>query len=131
MLQEIFTDRITITVKCPVANKANLEVCDDGSGKGRFILEDAEPTILGGSGGTVEWFKDATGMMKIMSPYVTNTTTVYARIREGNCVSPLVPVELKVTPFTGARSTSDEKCADKDGYATFVLINLENFYRKR
>ncbi len=127
--KEIFTDRITITVKCPVANKANLEVCDDGSGKGRFILEDAEPTILGGSGGTVEWFKDATGMMKIMSPYVTSTTTVYARIREGNCVSPLVPVELKVTPFTGARSTSDEKCADKDGYATFVLINLENFIK--
>lgn len=127
--KEIFTDRITITVKCPVANKANLEVCDDGSGKGRFILEDAEPTILGGNGGIIEWFKDAAGMMKIMSPYVTSTTTVYARIREGNCVSPLVPVELKVTPFTGARSTSDEKCADKDGYATFVLINLENFIK--
>ncbi len=127
--KEIFTERFSITVKCPVANKATLEVCDDGTGKGKFILEDAESTILGSSGGTVEWFRDAGGTIAITSPYTTVTTTVYARIKEGNCLSPLVPVELKVTPFTSARGTMDEKCGDINGYATFPLLNLENFIK--
>lgn len=127
--KEIFTERLSITVKCPVANKTSLEVCDDGTGKGKFFLEDAEATILGTSSGFIEWFRDITGMIKISSPYTTLPSTVYARIKDGNCVSALVPIELKVTPFSLPKSTSEERCADKDGYATFLLINLENYIK--
>lgn len=127
--KEIFTERFSVTVKCPVANKAKIEVCDEGNGRGRFNLEDAEVEILGSSGGTVQWYKDMAGTMSIMSPYTTTTTVVYARVKDGNCTSPLVPIDLIVTPFTAARSTSEERCAEFDGLATFPLLNLENFIR--
>ncbi|MEO6189254.1 MAG: hypothetical protein ABIO44_01755, partial [Saprospiraceae bacterium] len=127
--KEIFTERFTVSVKCPIANKAMLEVCDDGTGKGKFLFEDAEATILGSIGGIVEWFRDAVGTMRILSPYISSTTVVYARVKDGNCASPLIPIDLRVTLFTAARSTSEERCGDIDGFATFVLINLENFIR--
>ncbi|NOT35908.1 MAG: gliding motility-associated C-terminal domain-containing protein [Saprospiraceae bacterium] len=127
--KEIFSERFSVSVKCPVANKSKLEVCDEGNGRGNFSLEDAESEILGTSGGSVEWFKDMAGTMRIMSPYNTTSTIVYARVRDGNCSSALVPIDLIVTPFTFARSTSEERCAEFDGLATFPLINLENFIR--
>ncbi len=127
--KEIFTERFSISVKCPVANKSKIEECDSGNGRATFNLEDAEMEILGSSGGNVEWFKDMAGTMRIMSPYISTTTVVYARVKDGNCVSPLVPVDLIVTPFTLPRSTSEERCAEFDGQATFPLLNLENFIR--
>ncbi|MEP7197767.1 MAG: gliding motility-associated C-terminal domain-containing protein [Saprospiraceae bacterium] len=125
--KEIFTERFTVSVKCPIANKTSLEVCDDGTGKGKFILEDAESRILGSTMGGVEWFSDILGNNSISSPYISIGKIVYARIKDGNCTSPLVPIELKLTQLISARGISEERCAEFDGLATFPLINLENF----
>ncbi len=121
-----FTDRFTISVKCPKANIASLSVCDNGNGQATFILEDAETDILGNGMGTVQWFRDMAGTQVINSPYVSSPVTVYARVKDGNCFSMLVPVMLKVIPLPIARTATEEQCDEGGGVATFLLTGIEN-----
>lgn len=123
---EIFTERFEVTVKCPKAFPSKLEACDLGNGNGIFTLSDAELEIIGIGSGTVEWFKDMAGTMKIFSPYTSNAGTIYARVIDGTCKSPLVPVKLIILPMPVAKATMSEVCDDGNGIGIFDLTALEN-----
>ncbi|MGB3227172.1 MAG: gliding motility-associated C-terminal domain-containing protein [Saprospiraceae bacterium] len=122
---EEFTERITVVVKCPKANPASIENCETMNGQSIFILEDANTDVLGGSNGTVEYYKDMAGTMRINSPYTSGNTTIYAKIVDGTCNSNLVAVNLKVLLLPIAKAASDEACDDGSGFASFDLNNLE------
>jgi len=122
----IYTERITVHVKCPQANNASIEACETANGQALFNLEDADPTVLGVSGGTVEYYRDMAGTQRIFSPYLSGNATIYARISDGNCKSNLVQVQLKVHLLPIAKATGDRQCDDGSGFAIFDLTKLEN-----
>lgn len=126
---EEFTERISVNVKCPKANTASLEACETSGGQANFNLEDADADVLGGSNGTVQYFKDMAGTMRINSPYFSGNATIYAKIIDGSCSSNLVAINLKVLPLPIARSASDQQCDDGSGFATFDLSLLEKFIK--
>lgn len=122
---EIFTERFEIEVKCPEAKPASGEVCDNGNGTGTFNLEDYEDTVLGPTGmGSVQWFRDAAGIISISSPFTSPSITIYARVVEGRCKSDLVPVQLKVNPLPIARIAELQLCEERFGTAVFDLNSL-------
>ena len=123
---EIYTERITVHVKCPLANATSIEACETANGLALFNLEDADANVLGSSGGTVEYYRDMAGTQLIFSPYLSGNATIYARILDGNCKSNLVQIQLKVRLLPVAKSTNDRQCDDGTGFATFDLSKLEN-----
>ncbi len=125
----IYTDRITVHVRCPKANATMLEACESNNGQAVFNLEDADANVLGGGSGIIEYFKDAAGTQKIFSPYTTGSTTIYARIKDGNCFSNIVAIILKVNLLPVAKSTSQEACDDGSGSASFDLKSLEKIIK--
>ncbi|MBK9108258.1 MAG: gliding motility-associated C-terminal domain-containing protein [Saprospiraceae bacterium] len=122
----IYTERILIRVKCPIANTSIIEACETNSGQAVFTLEDADADVLGSSNGTVEYFRDMAGTQRIFSPYTSGNATIYARISDGNCKSNIVAIQLKVNLLPVAKATSDKQCDDGSGFASFDLSNLEN-----
>lgn len=122
---EQFTARFTIEVRCPSANPASAEACDNGNGTATFDLTSIESDVTGGQNISVNWFSDMNGTIPISSPYTTSTTTVYATVTDG-CESDPVAVTLTVLPLPNAVSASDEMCEENNGEATFMLTNLEN-----
>lgn len=126
---EEFTERISINVKCPKANPTSLEACETSGGQALFNLEDADTDVLGGSNGTVQYFKDMAGTMRINSPFLSGNATIYAKIIDGSCSSNLVSITLKVILLPIARAASDQQCDDGSGFATFDLTLLEKFIK--
>lgn len=122
---EEFTDRLTVFVNCPVANSTTLESCETNNGRSDFILENADAFILTVPGGTVDYFRDIQGILKLNSPFNSGSTTIYARVTNGNCSSALVPVKLNVLLLPVAKSITAEICDDGSGYADFDLSLLE------
>lgn len=122
---EEFTDRFTVNVKCPKANAASLEMCETNNGQCVFTLEDANADVLGSSNGTVQYYKDMAGTMRINSPYTSGNTTIYAKVVDGNCSSVLVPVTLKVLLLPVAKTATAERCDEGSGFASFDLTALE------
>lgn len=121
-----FTERFTIDVRCPTANSASGEACDNGNGTGTFDLTALEPIVNGGTNNTVNWYSDMGGTNPISSPYTTGSTTIYATVLDG-CESDPVPVTLTVLPLPQAQAAGDEMCEVENGEATFPLTNLDNF----
>lgn len=126
---EEFTERISINVKCPKANPTSLEACETSGGQALFNLEDADTDVLGGSNGTVQYFKDMAGTMRINSPFLSGNATIYAKIIDGSCSSNLVAITLKVILLPIARAASDQQCDDGSGFATFDLTLLEKIIK--
>lgn len=123
---EIFTERISVNVKCPKAFTANLEACETNNGQAVFNLEDADFTVLGGGPGGVEYYRDMAGTQKIQSPYTSGNATIYARVVDGNCKSNIVAILLKVNLLPVAKASSAEECDDGPGTASFDLSKIEN-----
>lgn len=121
----IYTERILVHVKCPVANTSTLEACEIINGLAAFTLEDADPDVLGSSNGLVEYYRDKAGTQRIFSPFTSGNATIYARIIDGNCKSNVVAIQLKVNPLPVAKATSDKQCDDGSGFANFDLSLLE------
>jgi gliding motility-associated-like protein len=121
-----FTERFTIDVRCPTANSASGEACDNGNGTGTFDLTALESIVNGGSGNAVNWYSDMNGNNPISSPYTTGPTTIWATVLDG-CESDPVPVTLTVLPLPQAQPAGDEVCETQNGEATFPLTNLDNF----
>lgn len=122
---EIFTERISVEVKCPKAFTANLEACETNNGQSIFYLEDAENTILGGGAGVVEFYRDMAGTQKIQSPFTSGNATIYARVLDGNCKSNIVALVLKVNLLPVAKASSAEQCDEGPGTASFDLSKIE------
>ncbi|HEX5625154.1 MAG TPA: hypothetical protein VFX48_03980, partial [Saprospiraceae bacterium] len=123
---EEFTERISVTVRCPKAFAATLESCETSNGQSLFNLQDADADVLGGSNGSVLYYRDMAGTMSIASPYLSGNGTIYAKIVDGICSSALVPVTLKVLLLPIAKPAALEFCDDGSGSATFDLSLAEN-----
>ena len=118
---------ITLTVlNIPIANPASAEECDDGNGTATFDLTTLESTVNGGTTNTVNWYEDDILTVPVSSPYTTDSTTIYAVVDDGNCVSEMVEIILNVIDSPQANSTSAEECDDGNGTATFDLSVLES-----
>ncbi len=118
---------ITLVVTAtPQANTTSADECDDGNGTATFDLTALETTVNGGNSNTVNWFEDDAGNIPISSPYTTGSTTVYATVEDGNCVSEFVEITLNVIDIPQANATSADECDDGNGTATFDLTALES-----
>ena len=110
----------------PEANSTTSELCDEGLGLATFNLGALEGDVNGGSGNPVNWYSDIFGDNPINSPYITPSTTVYAEVDDGNCLSGLVPVDLIVLDLPFVQSAGPlQECDQGSGIATFDLTVLE------
>ncbi len=109
------------------ANPAQMSVCDDGSGVSIFDLTTIENTVSGGSG-QVQWYADAAAMNILATPnmFSSGTTTVYAQVTAGTCISAIVPVNLNVLPAPTVTPVTNNYCGDVNGLLTIDLTTLEN-----
>ncbi len=73
-----------------------LTECDEGGGFATFTLSDADADVLNGGAGTVMYYSNMDLTNEIFSPYNTMTTTVYAVVDDGVCVSEPVELDLEV-----------------------------------
>jgi gliding motility-associated-like protein len=116
-----------IVSSAPTGISTNAETCiNDGSGVADFDLTSLENIVNDGSGDPVLWYSDIGIANQIFSPYNTGTTTVYATVSIGNCVSVPVPVNLTVGEEPTANTASASLCDSGNGTATFDLTALEN-----
>ena len=110
----------------PEANSTSADECDDGNGTASFDLTALESVVNGGTANTVNWYEDDAGTIPISSPYTTSSTTIYASVGDGNCVSEFVEITLNVVDSPEANPASTDECDDGNGTATFDLTALES-----
>ena len=92
---------VTLTVTpLPAASPAALQACNSGSGTASFNLTNANPTVNGSTGNSVNWFMNANGTGPIANPasFTSGTATVYAVVTNNGCSSAPVAVTLTVSP---------------------------------
>jgi hypothetical protein len=116
----------------PVANAASASLCSTSPGgtTASFNLTGLEAAVLNGQTGvTLAWYSDAGLQNAISSPYVTGSTTVYAKVTNTDhpsCNSSVaVPLTVNRTPT--ATTTSATLCSSAPGgtTASFNLTSLE------
>ncbi len=118
---------ITLTLEAqPEANATSTEACDEGSGAASFNLDALETTVNGGTSNNVQWFEDMDATLPISSPYNTGTSTIYALVNNGNCISEVVAISLTVSNEVEANPTSIEACADINDEGLFDLLTIES-----
>ncbi len=110
----------------PSANPTSADNCDQGNGTASFDLSSLENTINGGTANTVNFFEDANATIPVASPFNTTSTTIYAVVGDGNCLSQAVEVQLNVGSAPSANPTSADNCDQGNGTASFDLSSLEN-----
>lgn len=84
-------------LETPEAFEASLSACDEGGGFGTFDLSEADNTVNGGSGETVNYYGDPLLNFPLFSPYVSTSSIIYATVSNDDCTSPPVEVELIVS----------------------------------
>lgn len=111
----------------PTANPLTLNTCNDGSNTGLFALHDADVLVSGGTG-TVNWFLDVAGVIPVTNPnaFITPTTTVYAIVDNGFCITGPVAIQLNVIDEIVGNTTSISACTDMGGQGLFDLTSLES-----
>ena len=118
---------ITLTLNnIPEANTTSAEACDEGAGTASFNLDALENTVNGGTANIVQWFEDMNATIPISSPYNAATTTIYAIVDNGNCVSEPVAISLIVSDEVTANPASIEACADLNDEGVFDLTTIES-----
>src|SRR5690606_40065387 len=95
-------------VDSPQANPAADEACDEGNGTATFDLTALEATVNGGTANPVNWFEDDNASLPISSPYTTGSTTVYAVVGDGACLSKTVEINLYLSDIGQAKPTACE-----------------------
>ncbi|MDB4539982.1 hypothetical protein N9231_06120, partial [Saprospiraceae bacterium] len=110
----------------PPVVSTTIQECAVFGNQAVFDLTTVENTVNAGSGATVSWFEDVNGLNQILLPnsYLSSSTFVYVQTINGICTSPILPVELIVTPGIIANSTSASECDEGNGTASFDLNNI-------
>jgi gliding motility-associated-like protein len=110
----------------PPVVSTTMQECAVFGNQAVFDLTAVENTVNAGSGATVSWFEDVNGLNQILLPnsYLSSSTFVYVQTINGICTSPILPVELIVTPGIIANSTSASECDEGNGTASFDLNNI-------
>ncbi len=124
-----YTDRFSIHVSCPVASPSMLEACDLGNGTADFDLSSIEADINGGSGYAVEWYSDAALKNQIFSPYHSSSKTIYAVVRDGNCVSTPVMVNLIVLPLPKIKGDFQIELCEHPSTSGTAVLNMDSLKR--
>ena len=106
---------------------ATIELCSS-VGEEIFDLTSVESTVNMNSGFTVLWFEnsDLTGDIADPENYLSGTTTVYAVVDNGLCLSEPVPVDLVILDAPVATPISYSQCEEEFGLTTFDLSELES-----
>ncbi|MDX1477903.1 MAG: gliding motility-associated C-terminal domain-containing protein [Saprospiraceae bacterium] len=124
------TEEIQITVGVspgpPPANPAQISLCAETT-TGIFDLTSVESVVNGNAGNTVHWFLDSLMGSPIGSPatFSSTSTTIYAFVDNGDCLSAPVAVTLEVLVMPVANTTTLALCEETLGMATFDLTSLE------
>ena len=110
----------------PVGNAVNPTICGDETGTGIINLWDYTSQISGGAGG-VDWFLDPVLEDPILNPdaFSTESTTIYAVIDNGICLSEPVPINIIVLESPAGNPESLSTCADSSGQGMFNLAALD------
>jgi gliding motility-associated-like protein len=77
-----------------------LQECNEGGNQATFNLSANNNIVNGGTGAAVSWFSDPGVTVPIPNPggYLTGSTTVYATVFDGACVSTPASIVLEVLP---------------------------------
>jgi hypothetical protein len=110
----------------PVGIPATLNVCEETNGMATFDLTSIDGDVSGGAG-SLSWYLDAALNNPISDPtaFFSGSTTVYAVVNDGTCLSDPVEVELVVDPKPVGTSTDMHLCGDENEEAEFDLTLLE------
>ena len=115
-----------IVLENPEGTPDTLDECADPSGIATFDLLAAIPNIYNDTG-TVTFYEDDMQVDSIETPgsYMSASTTVYAFITEGECISDPIPVLLNAIISPPGPPDMIALCDDGMGMATFDLTNIE------
>ena len=115
-----------IVLENPEGTPDTLNECSDQSGIATFDLLAAVPNIYNDTG-TVTFYEDDMLVDSIDTPggYMSGSTTVYALITEGECVSEPIPILLNAILSPPGPPDTIALCDDGMGMATFDLTSIE------
>ena len=117
-----------IVLPTPLAFPTTLEACEEVTGTGRatFDLDEIDDVVSGGRGGVdVMYYSDPGGLVPVPNPFQTGTTTIYARVSNGECESNLVEIKIFVFPRPRGRNYTVKFCEDPDMPGQ-VEVNLDS-----
>ncbi len=107
------------------ADNASLTTCDQGGGMGTFDLADANSQINAGFPG-IKYFTDNAAANEITPLIFTSgSTTIYARVEDGDCISDIVEVVLIVEQQLNPNGISISTCDEGSGEGTFDLTESQ------
>lgn len=124
--QSDFTPVNLVIINAVTATPAQAALCDEGSGIAVFNLTSIENIISGGVG-QVNWFFDPSATLTIPAPNVfsSSSTTVFANVTAGSCISGIVPVELLVLPTPTSMNLTIDLCGNAVGETSVDLTLFE------
>jgi gliding motility-associated-like protein len=110
----------------PEAEEASLELCSE-TNEAEFDLTVVEDVINLSSGFDVLWFEnsDLTGPISDPQHFLSPSTTIYAVVDNGPCLSDPVPVVLTVIPVPIGTSITVNQCEESNEMSTFDLTLLD------
>lgn len=118
---------VDVSPGAPLAAPAEMELCSEDP-EAVFDLTSVEEVVNLNTGLNVLWFlnADMTGAISNPSTFLSSSTTVYAVVDNGFCLSEPVPVNLMVLPTPVGNPASMSLCEETNGMATFDLTTLDN-----
>ena len=101
----------------------SIKTCDPGNGTGTFDLTSQDNVINGGTGWVVEWYEDQATSVAINDPanYDSDTKIVWALVRDGECVSEPIDVQLAVTNDLFGQAVTIDGCDQGNDMHNFDL----------
>ncbi len=120
---------VDLTISTGVtASPASIELCEENAGQATFDLTSVNNVVNNNTGNSVSWFFNANGTGSISTPasLLSASTSVYAVVDDGNCLSEPVEINLIVNSLPTAISANMDGCDDGMGQAIFDLTSLND-----
>jgi len=116
---------ISVTVQeLPEALPTSADLCDDGNGMASFDLTTLESVINNGTANQVNFFEDQNATIPVTSPFNTSSTTIYAVVGNGDCISESVEINLNVTEAPKTVATATDLYDDGSRISSFNYTTL-------
>lgn len=110
----------------PVANPTTMNACEVNNGEALFDLTSLDNFVSGGAGNVI-WYTDPNLTNEVPDPeeFLTESTTVYAVVDDGTCISDPVEVQLIVDLKPESFPADMNLCGDDAFEAIFDLTLLD------
>jgi gliding motility-associated-like protein len=124
------TEELQMTVDIspgdPMAQPAGINLCSENT-EDVFDLTSIENIINLGAGFNVLWFVniDLTSPITTPSNYLSGSTTIYAVVDNGSCLSDPVPVQLVIIPSPIPTAITFNQCEENNEMTSFDLTTLD------